>query len=196
MKRSELPELHYITMVSNVSSIMSHGILCHRAAQRIRHHSIAMNAIQDIRAKKRVPRGLPLHGYSNLYICARNPMLFKRKNQHIDLCVLRVSTNVLDLPKVVITDGNAASNYTGFWGSPAGLSKVDRDLVFAERWTDNDQIREWQKKNAKFAEVLVPDRVEPRFILGAYVSCSESLLNLKEIEPTLDVTVNRYLFFR
>lgn len=123
-------------------------------------------------------------------------MLFKRKHLHMDLCVLRVSTDVLDLPKVVITDGNAASDYTWFWPSPKGLSKVDKELIFAEFWTDEDQIVGWQKKRAKCAEVLVPDLVKPRFILGAYVSCSGALLKFKVIESRLSVTINSHLFFR
>ena len=55
-----------------------------------------------------------LHEYANLYLCARNPMLYKRRESHGTLCVLRVSTDVLDLPGVVLTGGNAASDYTAF----------------------------------------------------------------------------------
>jgi hypothetical protein len=96
----------------------------------------------------------------------------------------------------VITDGNAASNYTRFWPSPIGLSEVDKNLVFAEFWTDQNQIVEWQKKRAKCAEVLVPDLVESSLVLGAYVSCGESLLRFGAIKSRLSVTVNSYLFFR
>lgn len=196
MKRSELPELHYITMMSNVPSIMKRGILCHRDAERIQHATIAMAEIQDKRAKVRVPRAQPLHNYVNLYLCARNPMLFKRKDQHMDLCVLRVNTNVLDLPEVVITDGNAASDYTRFWPSHEGLPNVSKERVFAEFWTDDDQITEWQKKRTKCAEVLIPGIVEPRFIVGAYVSCSGAFLKFRAIESRLSVTINSHLFFR
>ena len=196
MKRSELPELHYITKMANIPSIMQHGILCHRHAQEIKHISIAMSEIQDLRAKRSVPGGQSLHYYVNLYRCARNPMLFKRKNLHTDLCVLRVSTDVLDLPRVVITDGNAASSYTRFRPSPNGLIGVNKELVFAESWQDSNQIEEWKKKQAKCAEVLVPKLVKSRFILGAYVSCSDSLHKFGKINSNLSVTVNSHLFFR
>jgi hypothetical protein len=196
VKRSELSELHYITAISNVPSIMKYGILCYRNAKKIGHVTVAMPEVQDRRAKKRVPGAQPLHSYANLYLCARNPMLFKLRNLHKDLCVLRVDTDVLDLPGVVITDGNAASNYTRFWPSPVGLSKVDKNLVFAKFWTDQNQIVEWQKKRAKCAEVLVPNLVESSFVLGAYVSCGESLLRFGAIESRLSVTVDSYLFFR
>jgi hypothetical protein len=62
------------------------------------HRSVAMAQIQDRTRLIRVPGGRPLHEYANLYICARNPMMFKRRSDHGALCVLRVSTAVLDLP--------------------------------------------------------------------------------------------------
>ena len=43
------------------------------------HVSVAMPAVQDRRARKIVPGGRRLHGYANLYICARNPMMFVRR---------------------------------------------------------------------------------------------------------------------
>lgn len=196
MKRSELPELHYITAMVNVTSIEKHGIFCLEKANKMNHVSVAMKKVQDRRAGKVVPGGLPLHKYANLYICARNPMLYLRRNQHLDICVLRVSTDILDLPNVVISDGNAASDYAAFWPSPGGLSKIDKDLVFAEYWTDSDQIVEWRKKATKCAEVLVIDRVEPRFIIGAYVSCQEAEKNLKELGCNLPITIDSHLFFR
>ncbi len=132
MKRSDLRELHYITPIQNVPSIMNHGILCHQKARQLNHASVSMQEVQDIRSRKRVPGGLPLHAYVNLYFCARNPMMRKRTHQHFSLCVLQLSVGVLDLPNVVIADGNAASDYTAFWLSPLGLDRVDFDLVFAE----------------------------------------------------------------
>ena len=107
-----------------------------------------------------VPGGRPLHEYVNLYICARNPMMFKLKGEHGALCILRVSTDVLDLPDVVVTDRNAASEYVRFGPAPAALSLVDRELVFARYWVHGDLIEEWRRKSIKCAEVLVPDRVD------------------------------------
>ncbi len=196
MNRSDLPELHYITTILNVPSILAQGILCHRQVQRFPHQSVAMPEIQDIRSKKVVPGGRLLHEYANLYLCARNPMLYKRKELHGNLCVLRVSTAVLDIPGTIIADGNAASDYTAFWPSPGGLARIDLDAVFAEFWTDNDQIVEWRKKRMKCAEALVPERVESRFILGAYASGDAALQALRAVAPNLDVRIDTDLFFR
>jgi hypothetical protein len=159
-----------------------------------------MEEIQERRRNVRVPGGKPLHEYANLYICARNPMLRKRQAQHAELAVLRVSPAVLDLPGTVVVDGNASSNYVAFRPAPAGLAMVDRGLVFAEYWTHpDDPIREWQHKVAKCAEVLVPDRIDPAFVIGVYVSCPESEAALRAevtlANTALPVTVDRHLFF-
>jgi hypothetical protein len=197
MRRDELSELHYIAPVVNLPSILSRGILSHRRAQTIRHESIAMKEVQQRRSRKRVPQGRRLHEYADLYICARNPMLFKRKGEHKHICVLRVSAEVLDLPEVVIADRNAASDWARFAASPDGLRHIDRDLVFAEYWAHpNDHIMHWRHGSIKCAEVLVPDRVDPRHITGAYVSCLETKDRVESLGFGLTVIVDSHLFFR
>jgi hypothetical protein len=123
-------------------------------------------------------------------------MLYRLSHVHLDLTVLRVSTEILDLPGVVIADGNASSDYTAFWPSPAGLEKVQGDLVFAEYWTDENTFEYWNKKRIKCAEVLVPYVVEPRFITGAYVSCQESERRFKATGAHLPVSIDAGLFFK
>lgn len=197
MKREELAELHYISPVENVRSIMEHGIVSHRLANDLPHKSVAMEEIQARRGAVQVTGGRPLHEYVNLYVCARNPMLYKRKEDHQRLCVLRVDTMVIELPKVVISDRNASADLARFSPAPEGLVRLDRDRVFAEYWTHpDDPTEERSHKSMKCAEVLVPDRVDPRFIVGAYVSCRGTEIALKQIVPSLPVTVDSHLFFQ
>jgi hypothetical protein len=196
MDRADLKELHYITPIANVPSIMQHGILCKSRADKLNPVSIAMNEIQELRENKAVPGGLRIHDYANLYFCGRNPMMYKRSARHVELCVLRIDTSVLDLQNVVITDSNAASKYTGFWSSPAGLTKVHGPWVFADDWTDADQIIWWKKKAAKCAEVLVPTVVSTGKIIGAYVSCSMSEQALVGLGFKRSIAINPHLFFR
>ena len=75
----------------------------------ILHVSVALSEIQGRRDIKRVQGGLKLHQYANLYFSARNPMLFRRKNEAADLCVLRIDKHVLTHPEVVLSNQNAAS---------------------------------------------------------------------------------------
>ena len=114
MRRDELRELHFITPIANVPSILAVGIVCHRRAQQLPHASVAMDEIQERRKDRLIPGAGHLHDHANLYLYARNAMLFKRRERHAELCVLRVSLAVLDLPNVVIADQNAASDYVRF----------------------------------------------------------------------------------
>jgi len=196
MDKAELQELHYITLISNIPSIMARGILSNKSAKKIRHQSLAKEEIQDRREKKVIPGGRPLHEYANLYFHARNPMLYLRQDHHNKICVLRVNIRVLDLPGVIITDCNASSDYVRFVPAPQGLKIVDKELTFAEYWTDSDPIQMYRRKSAKCAEVLIPDRVDPCFIIGAYVSCPEAKVSLEELDKRIQITINPHFFFR
>jgi hypothetical protein len=155
-----------------------------------------MPEIQDRRSGKRVPGGRLLHEYANLYIHARNPMMYKRKEGHRGLCVLRISPDLLDQPAAVIVDRNASSDYARFGPPHSALGLLVRERVFAESWIHADEIETWRHRSEKCAEVLVPDRVDPVLILGAYVSCGESRQLLREQAPGLPITVDPHLFFR
>ena len=158
--------------------------------------SIALPGVQERRESKVIPRAKPLHEYVNLYICARNPMMYLWRSRHEALCVLQIKPAVVSLPGVVVADGNAASGPTAFWQSPSGLSKVDKDTVFAEWWTDPDPFVLWENRRVKCAEVLVPDKVDTRFITGAYVSCAAAESDLRTIAPGISITVDPHMFLR
>ena len=197
MRREDLAELHYITPIVNIPSILRWGILSHRRATRLKHRSVAMQEVQERRAKVRVPQGRPLHQYANLYFHARNPMMYLRQSDHPNLCVLRVNTDVLDLPGVVIADRNAASQYARFGPAASTLESIDYELVFAEYWTHpENQVREWIHRSTKCAEVLVPHRIAPSYVRGAYVSCAGSQTQLNQAAPSLGTTVDAHLFFQ
>jgi hypothetical protein len=94
MERSRVRELHYITDIANVSSILEHGIFSHRLVERLigQHVSVASSEVQARRAGKRIwigRRARALHDYANLYLDARNAMLYTLlQNRRGDLIVL------------------------------------------------------------------------------------------------------------
>lgn len=196
MLRSRVTELHYITPVANLGSIVTYGVLSHNLAARLPHASVASEEVQDRRAHRRVPGGWPLHDYANLYFDARNAMMYKRKDNAIPLAVVRLHPNVLDLPGSVITDGNAASNDTVFLRSPSGLARLDEEQVYAQSWDDPDPWIKAERKRARCAELLVPNRVEPQFILGCYVDRWNRRSACFAQAPGLLVEVKAYVFFR
>lgn len=194
--RSDVPELHYITPISNLPSMLERGLLSHVRAERIAHDSVANPSVQGRRDPKRTPDERFIHEYVNLYINGRNRMLNRvARNADIKLCVLRIDPSVLDLPGVFVTDRNAASMAI-FQRGATGLGMLERDVVFAEWWTNHPTQREIDAHSLLMqAEVLVPDRVPPEAILGAYVAIEDRATQVNHLVPTLPVQASSYLFF-
>lgn len=115
---------------------------------------------------------------------------------HLSIAVLRIDKSVLDMPGVIISDGNAAANLTRFAPpTDEGFAIIDETAVFAEFWTHvNPQIQD-ERRRIRCAEVLVPDQVTPSFILGAYVSCKEAQDTLTGSGCEILVQRNEHLFF-
>lgn len=197
MRRDELEELQYIAPIANMGSIDRLGILSHEKAARIEHTTVAMAEIQDLRARKKVPGGRPLHEYVNLYFHARNPMLYKRQDQRDELCVIRVSADVLDLPGVIVTDSNAAAQdqYVRFAAASGGLGIVDRNETFAEWWNSPSYFEKCRLRSRKCAEVLVPDQVGRQFLSGVYVAGRLGQEAYNALGLHLPATIDAHLFF-
>lgn len=195
MRREDITELYFITPINNIPSILKLGLLSHERAKAIPHESIAMDEIQDRREHVLVPGGRPLHQYANLYFSARNPMMFKRKENHRSNCVLRFLPSVLDLQNVIVVDQNASSIHARFLPVPAGIEYLDRELIFARDWRHPDQREFWRRRSAKCAEVLVPDMVDSSYIAGFYVSCQEASEKLKSMAQGLPIAIDPDLFF-
>lgn len=189
-------EFHCIMPIANIESVMMHGILSYERAARLPHRSVAMQAVQDQRDKKDVPGGLRLHQYASLYIHARNPMMSRRRAEAPELCVLTVSLDVLALNGTVLADQNAASKYVRFH-HPSRWSLLDFDAILAVNWTHpGDQIAEWRHKSRKCAEVLVPHRVDPARLTGAYVVDAAAETRLRATRFALPIRIDPVLFFR
>ncbi len=197
MRREELGELQYIAHVDNAPSICSRGLLSHRKAGSIDHCSVADPEVQDRRKGKRVPGGLLLHDYANLYITARNPMLFKKIEDGLldELCVVGVSTAVLDLEDVVITDRNAAAFGCRFKPAPEGLVDVDVELIARTYWNDGDALERERCWDSKFTEILVPHQIEPHYLTRICVGTYAAEGTLRDADLPLSISRNRELFF-
>jgi hypothetical protein len=188
-------ELHCIMPMDNLPSVLQHGILSYERAAALLHRSVAIPEVQERRDQRQVPGGLRLHQYANLYFHARNPMLFKRLDQAAVLCVMRVDRDVMQLPGVVLSDQNAASDYARFRAF-AQIGEIDMDRVYAADWRHQDRITYYRQKAAKCAEVLVPERVEPRFLIGAHVVDTAARDRLSALGFSLPVEITSSLFFR
>ena len=173
MNRSHIKELYFITYIDNLPSILKLGILSRNAAVRkkLNFKDVSEPGVQDRRAGKKIPgTSKALHDYANLYFDAHNPMLSARRSENNNICVLRINKNVLDLKGIVVTDMNAARDCR-FMPLEEGLSSLDHDKIYMVHWKDpNNPINEYRQAGIKCAEILVPEYVESRYIIGAYVA--------------------------
>jgi hypothetical protein len=188
-------EFQCIMPMENIPSVLEHGILSHERAAKLRHHSVAMTEVQDKRDAKQVPGGMRLHQYANLYFHARNPMMFSRQGQAANLCVLRVTVNVMNLDGTVLADRNASSDWVRFL-HPSQWALLDFDAIYAVDWRHTDRFEYFARKSTKCAEVLVPHRVEPRFLLGSYVLDNDVAGRLRALGFGLPISITPDLFFR
>lgn len=205
MHRADVVELHFITPTVNVPSIMERGILCNRLMSRLTHQSLADEAVQSRRASRKIPGGLPLHSYVNLYFNARNAMLYRiLKNYDGDVgvdpatvVILRVDDTILDLEGVVITDINAASDTEPRWHTvEEGIAALDKAAVYRTSWRHADVWEKTRRKQRMMAETLVPHRIETDYITGAYVVSQSAAAELSRMAPTLATEVNTHMFFK
>lgn len=190
-----LEEFQNIMPISNIPSVLNHGILSHEMASRLSHTSVALQSAQDSRDQVRIPNGLKLHQYANVYFHARNPMMSLRRNEAKKICVLRVAPEILQIPGTVITDQNATSQYVRFYSSSM-VSALRLDYIYARNWKHpENQIEEWRHSSAKGAEALVPQQIPFHFIRGAIVLDSETADSLTALGFTLPISIDPGLFF-
>lgn len=195
MLRDRVAELHFITPIKNLPSVMQLGILSHNRAKAVPHISIAEPSVQDNRRKVTLPNGVRLHDYANLYFDARNPMMSARRDERLEIVVLRVHHSVLDLPGAVVTDGNAATGGTRFYPSPQGLAVLDEEPIYAVWWNDPNPWIKAEKKRQRCSEVLIPDSVPPRYLMGCFVYSKQVEQVCQSIGVSIGTVVRPGVFF-
>lgn len=181
----------------NIKSILENGILSYKNARSIKHKSIAIDEIQERREKKRVPNGLFLHEYANCFFNPRNSMLYSKQADFGSIAIICVSAKVLDLPDVVVSDMNAATNIAAFYPVEMGLNRLNFDKIFTVNWNLPDDSEKARLKSIVSAEVLVPYKIEVNYIKEIKVYSDSSKKNLEALLGcNIKITVDPYLFFR
>ena len=161
--------VYSIMPIDNIPSIIANGILSHEQAERFSHLSVADPDVQDRRDCVILPNGRQLHRYANLYFSFWNPMLSRIRDKNEKICILGVAASVLDLDGCAITDRNAATTLARFYSPQEGLQELNHKRIHAVNWYADDVYQMRDNRAVKCAEVLVPERVAPEYIMGAYV---------------------------
>jgi len=180
----EIKQLYYITHIDNIASILENGILSHYEIQRrnIKYTPIYDEGIITNRKYRTTPEKKSLWEYANLYFQPRNPMLYRVlcEISSKDIAVLGISLELLKLPGVFITNGNAASPASEIIPSNNWEEAIKPMIkVFnSEYWKDEDG-----SKRKIMAECLVPEKIIPKYIKEIYIESNEVAERIKERIP-------------
>lgn len=202
MKNSELYKektgkngFYSIQAISNIPSIIQYGILSNENAQSIVHKSIALQDVQQKRDNVKIPNGMKLHQYANLYFDFWNPMLSKLRSKNNEICILKIDATILDISNVIVSDRNAASNYVNFYTAKEGISILNFKKIFDKYWVVPDYFEALENKAVKCAEILVPNVVPFDYIIAVAVINEKNANILKQQGMNKRIIVQPSAFF-
>jgi len=162
--------LFHMTHIDNVANILEHGLLAH--GNPYQRKDISDCDVNNRRLRAEPIYHKPIHSYVPFYFNPRNPMLYYRQNQQDDIVILILSKELILSKGALFTDGNASSDKTLFTNDINNLDIIDWNCINGKYW--NDHV---DGKRKKMAEVLVPDFVDAKNILG--IICKNTLTKVK-----------------
>lgn len=155
-QRFQLGPANHMTHIENLEGILDvRGVESFNRMNGKKYRDLSNPDVQKGRAQITIPNvNRPLHDYVPLYFGFKTPMVAVNQDRNEDLIFLRLSLDVLSMPGVVITDGNARANETKFvpYQSIDDLKILDVKAIQSVKYANNPQM-----KRRKQAEILIPD---------------------------------------
>lgn len=164
-----IKSLYHITSVDNLPGILSQGVLSHEQITKksIDPMLVYNSEIVNLRKDICTPSGKSLWHYANFYINVRNAMMYTVHRNKGNVVVLEVSPEILKMPGVYISVGNAASPLSEILPVEDGIKKICEPKMWEKihkvYWTDATEV-----KRLGMSEVLVPNKVAPQYIKSIY----------------------------
>lgn len=201
--------LYYITAIDNLPSILQQGILSHNQIKlkQLQPKTIYDETVVQRRLNRQIPSEyisgtrLTLGDYVNLYFQPRNPMLYRLivgEKRLSELVVLKLRKQILELPNVLVTDGNAAHANSQILLLQKAVLQTIQKQIDVDYWKEIDG-----SKRKIMAECLVPNQVPTDYLECIYVGQQNGMLErVKEIIQatkkfaSLNVIVESNLFFQ
>lgn len=158
------PGFYHMTHVKNLENILANGLLSHTKAyqENLVQVDISNQSVNSRRSREDSIYHKPLHDYVPLYINPLNAMLYvkTRQNQINDIILFEVLPHIVAQTKeIIISDGNAASNATSFYGNLNDFDNLDWKILNAGYWCgfpDGKRIR--------CSEILIPEKIGLTYI--------------------------------
>ena len=188
-KEFGVTSLWHMTHIRNVPSIMQYGLLAHRSPklQLLKPTDISDPDVQQWRKRVDPHYSRSLHEYVPFYINPRNPMLYRRKDIQREICFIEVAVAALEGEKYLISDGNAASRSSEFYDSYEDLWMLPWEVLDSGFWSGFDD-----GKRKACSEVLVPDMVQPHFILAVHCYSSAEVRMLAQSGINSVISMDKY----
>ncbi len=188
-------KLYYITHIDNISSILKLGILSHNiidkknisilsflSKHKVKHTTIYDKGIMLNRKNRKTPDNKSLWEYANLYFQVRNPMLYRVvcEQSAENIAVLAIDFEVIKLPGVFVSIGNAASMASDILPAKEYWVVINqlKEVLNCEWWKDEDG-----SKRKIMAECLVPEKIPPNYIKEIYVADDKTAQKIKQQIP-------------
>lgn len=194
----KIKQLFYITHIDNVVSILKHGIMSH---QQIEETKIPFTKIYDTqivssRQYRQTPDNKSLWEYANVYLQARNPMLYRVlcEKDASEIVIIGIDRSIMANRDSFFSAGNAASyssDIVSIKDSGNAFKEVKNSLD-NEWWNDVDG-----SKRKIMAECLIPKKIDPEYLRTIYVSNDTNAEKVKAIanQYKIDVIPEPQLFF-
>ncbi len=173
--KKHINALYYITHIDNIESIIRYGILSHEEVENnkdIKYTPIYDENIIGRRRLKEISPNVTLLKYANLYFKPRNAMLYRVVCEKTPdkIAIIALNPTILENEQAMITDGNAANDIKKIMPISQGSSIIDEieKLFKKQYWNDFDD-----SKRKMMAELLVPNKVDSKYINTIYVANEE-----------------------
>ena len=188
-KTRGVASIWHVTQRSNLQNILNKGLLSNTDAfAKGNPFDISDHGVQRRREHREPIYGRKVHEYVPTYINIKNPMLYVRRSIQNDLCIIEISTDVLNFNNYIYSDGNAASRETKFYRSVNDLDKLPWDVLRAPYW--NDHI---DGKRKRCAEVLIFPIIEPKYIVMVHCFSADTLNFVSRLK--VPCRISKELFF-
>ncbi|MFH1004794.1 MAG: DarT ssDNA thymidine ADP-ribosyltransferase family protein [Bacteroidota bacterium] len=178
----KVKQLFYITHIDNVDSILRHGIMSHKMIEesKIPFTRIYDAQIVSSRQNRKTPDDKSLWEYANVYLQARNPMLYRvlcEKNA-AEIAVIGIDRSIMTTPGTFFSAGNAASSLSEIVPikDSGKVYKEIKNCLESQWWKDEDG-----SKRKIMAECLIPSHISPEYLRTIYVSNDTNAEKIKKI---------------
>lgn len=197
LDRLEINYLMHITHITNLSGILSKGLLPHN--NKVQKVDISNGLVNARRAKKEPINKHSIHDYVPFYFNVRNAMLFQvQKEFGENVIVLSFRKEVIASPKVIFSRGNASSLSAIFTSDINELAAFNWQKIFSSSWIQNG-VADLELKSIMMSECLVYNKVDINKLHCIYcqnVDAQQRIIEICEDKKIhINVAVDPMLFF-